>query len=208
MKRLAILGASGHGKVVADIAELTGWDEVVFFDDAWPALKNNSVWSVIGNTDKLLSALYEFSGVFVAIGNNDIRLSKLKLLRELNVPLPSIIHPSAIVSRYAKINEGCVICAGVVVNADTNIGFGSILNTACSVDHDCVLNEAVHVSPGVRLAGGTHVGQCAWIGIGAVVRQLITIGAYSVVGAGAAVVKNVPENTTVVGVPAQKISHR
>lgn len=203
MKRLAILGASGHGKVVADIAELSGWDEVVFFDDAWPDLKNNSVWSVVGNTDNLLSAFQEYSGVFVAIGNNDIRLNKLKLLRELEVPLPSIFHPSAVVSRYAKINDGCVICAGVVVNADANVGFGSILNTACSVDHDCVLSEAVHVSPGARLAGGTHVGQCAWIGIGTAVRQLITIGAYSVVGAGAAVVKNVPERTTVVGVPAE-----
>jgi len=203
VKRLAILGASGHGKVVADIAELTGWDEIVFFDDAWPELKNNSVWSVVGNTDNLLSVFHEFSGVFVAIGNNKTRLSKLKLLRELDIPLPSMIHPGAVVSRYAKISDSCVICAGVVVNTDSNIGFGSILNTACSIDHDCVLDESVHVSPGARLAGGTHVGQCAWIGIGAVVRQLITIGAYSVVGAGAVVVKNVPENTTVVGVPAQ-----
>ena len=203
MKRLAILGASGHGKVVADIAELTGWDEVVFFDDAWPVIKTNSVWPVIGSTNVLLESIGDFSGVFVAIGNNDTRLNKLNLLREFGASIPSIIHPNAVISRYSVIDDGCVVCAGVVVNADSRIGFGSILNTSCSIDHDSIIDESVHVSPGVRLAGGVKVGKCTWIGIGAVVRQLITIGAYSVVGAGAAVVKNVPESSTVIGVPAQ-----
>ncbi len=203
MNSLAILGASGHGKVVADIAELTGWDKIVFFDDAWPELTSNSAWPVMGNTENLFAGIDEFSGVFVAIGNNDTRLNKLKQLRDLGVSLPSIIHPNAVISRYSVIDDGCVICAGVVVNADSKIGFGSILNTGCSIDHDCIIDYAVHVSPGARLAGGAKVGKCTWIGIGAVVRQLITIGAYSVVGAGAAVVKNIPESTTVVGVPAQ-----
>lgn len=203
MKRLAILGASGHGKVVADAAELLGWDEVVFFDDAWPHVSHNSVWPVLGNTADLLASINEFSGVAIAIGNNITRLEKLNLLREQGIALPAIIHPDAVISRYAKIGEGSVVCAGVIVNADTQIGAGAILNTGCSIDHDCFLAEAVHISPGARLAGGTKVGICAWVGIGAVVRQLITIGAYSVVGAGAAVVKDVPENTTVVGIPAQ-----
>lgn len=203
MKRLAILGASGHGKVVADAAELSGWDEVVFFDDAWPSIKNNSVWAVLGNTADLLASISEFSGVAIAIGNNSVRLEKLNLLRNKGAVLPAIIHPQAVISRYAKIGEGSVVCAGVIVNADTQVGAGAILNTGCSIDHDCILAEAVHISPGARLAGGAKVGSCAWVGIGAVVRQLITIGAYSVVGAGAAVVKDVPESTTVVGVPAQ-----
>lgn len=203
MKRLAILGASGHGKVVADAAELSGWSEIVFFDDAWPDVKSNSVWPVLGNTADLLESVSEFSGVAVAIGNNAIRLEKLNLLRNQGVVLPAIIHPNSVVSRYAKIGDGSVVCAGVIVNADAQVGAGAILNTGCSIDHDCVLAEAVHISPGARLAGGTKVDACAWVGIGAVVRQLITIGADSVVGAGAAVVKDVPEGATVVGVPAQ-----
>lgn len=203
MKRLAILGASGHGKVVADAAELSGWNEIVFFDDAWPDVKSNSVWPVLGNTADLLESVSEFSGVAVAIGNNAIRLEKLNLLRNQGVVLPAIIHPNSVVSRYAKIGDGSVVCAGVIVNADAQVGVGAILNTGCSIDHDCVLAEAVHISPGARLAGGTKVDACAWVGIGAVVRQLITIGANSVVGAGAAVVKDVPEGATVVGVPAQ-----
>lgn len=203
MKRLAILGASGHGKVVADAAEISGWDDVVFFDDAWPECTHNSVWSVLGNTADLLASLDTFAGVAVAIGNNVIRLEKLTILREQGAILPVILHPQAIISRYAKIGEGSVICAGAVVNADACIGVGAILNTGCSVDHDCLLGDAVHISPGARLAGGVKVEQCGWVGIGAVVRQLVTVGAFSVVGAGAAVVKDVPEHTAVVGVPAQ-----
>ena len=205
MKRLAILGASGHGKVVADAAELSGWDEVVFFDDAWPQRNSNAIWPVMGNTAALLASLNDFSGVAVAIGNNRIRLEKLNLLREQGVFLPAIIHPQAVISRYANIGAGSVVCAGVVVNADTRIGAGAILNTGCSIDHDCVLADAVHISPGARLAGGVSVGECTWIGIGAVVRQLLTVGACSIVGAGAAVVKDVPAHATVVGVPAKEI---
>lgn len=203
MRKLAILGASGHGKVVADAAELSGWDEVVFFDDAWPECSSNSVWPVLGTTADLLASLEQFAGVAIAIGNNVIRYEKLQQLREHGAVLPAIIHPQAVISRYAHIGEGSVICAGVVVNADAQIGAAAILNTGCSVDHDCVLADAVHISPGARLAGGVRVGQCSWIGMGAVVRQLLTVGAYSVVGAGAAVVKNVAEHTAVIGVPAQ-----
>ena len=203
MRRLAILGASGHGKVVADAAELSGWDEVVFFDDAWPQVTSNSVWPVLGNTAALLDSLDAFAGVAIAIGNNVIRLDKLKQLREQGAILPVIIHPSAVISRYATLGEATVVCAGVVVNADARVGAAAILNTGCSVDHDCVLADAVHISPGARLAGGVQVGQCSWIGMGAVVRQLLSVGAYSVVGAGAAVVKNVGEHTAVIGVPAQ-----
>lgn len=203
MKRLAILGASGHGRVVADAAELSGWDEIIFFDDAWPDLKNNSVWPVIGNTVDLLTSANDFSGVAIAIGNNNIRIEKLNLFRQKGVSLPPIIHPQAVISRYSIINDGCFICAGVVVNAGAKIGFGSILNTGCSIDHDCVLADAVHISPGAGLAGGAKIGTCSWVGIGAVVRQFINIGSYSVVGAGAVVIKDVPEGVVVVGVPAQ-----
>mgnify|MGYP000238699965 CR=1 FL=1 len=203
MKRLAILGASGHGKVVADTAQLSGWDEVVFFDDAWPECSVNSAWPVLGKTIDLLACLGQFEGVVVAIGDNAIRLKKLIMLRENGAILPSIVHPQAVVSRYAHIDVGSVVFAGVVINADARIGMGAILNTGCSVDHDCLLADAVHISPGARLAGGVNVDQCVWVGMGAVVKQLLTVGAYSIVGAGAVVVKNVLENTVVKGVPAK-----
>lgn len=202
MRRLALLGASGHGKVIADMAEFCGWDEIVFFDDAWSEIECNGHWDVVGNSEHLLSRLSEFHGVLVAIGNNKIRFEKLDWLKKHKAPVVTLIHPAAVISRYATIALGSVVMAGVVVNADTQIGEGAILNTGCSIDHDCMLGNCVHLSPGAQLAGGVKVGDYSWVGIGAVVRQLITIGEHSVIGAGAAVVKDVPDGVRVIGVPA------
>ena len=200
---LAILGASGHGKVLADIAELTGWEDIVFFDDAWPGKTKNGPWRVVGNTQKLFENLSDYNGVIVAIGNNKIRQQKLQQLDNADAKIITLIHPSATVSRYAQIGLGSVIVAGAVINPDCIIGSGAIINTCSSIGHDCNLGEAVHVCPGTRLAGGTEVGDRAWVGVGSSVRQLIKIGADAVVGAGSVVVKDVLENTTVMGVPAK-----
>lgn len=202
MRKLAILGASGHGKVVADCAGLCGWQEVLFFDDAWPQLQQNGHWSVIGGTDDLMHALAQYDGVLVAIGNNRIRQQKLTLLRDAGAALITLIHPAATVSAFASLGQGTVVFAGAVINVDARIGEGAIINTCASVDHDCVLGDAVHVSPGAHLAGAVSIGDRSWIGVGAVIRQLISVGDDVTVGAGAVVVKNVEAGRTVVGVPA------
>jgi sugar O-acyltransferase (sialic acid O-acetyltransferase NeuD family) len=117
----------------------------------------------------------------------------------------TLVHPAATVSRYAVIGEGTVVFAGAVVNAGARIGTAAILNTSCSIDHDCLLDDAVHISPGARLAGGVQVGDLSWVGIGASGRQLISIGQRVVVGAGSAVVSEIPDDLTVAGVPAQRM---
>ncbi len=205
MSRLAILGASGHGKVVADTAECCGWQSIEFFDDAWPDLQRNGVWSVVGNTKSLMERLDHFDGVLVAIGNNCVRHAKLIELQRAGARLVNLIHPAANVSRYAVICKGTVVFAGVVVNADASVGMGGILNTGCSIDHDCMLGAAVHISPGARLAGSVQVGNQSWIGIGASVRQLIRIGQRVMVGAGSAVISDISDDVTVAGVPAKRM---
>ena len=205
MKKLAILGASGHGKVAADTAECCGWQAIEFFDDAWPDLQRNGIWPVVGDMTALMERLAEFKGVVVAIGNNRIRHAKLLELHAAGALLETLVHPDASVSRYASIGQGTVILAGAVVNADASVALGGILNTSCSIDHDCVLGEAVHISPGARLAGGVQIGDLSWVGIGASVRQLICIGQRVMVGAGSVVVSDVPDDVTVAGVPAKRI---
>ncbi|MBS4149333.1 acetyltransferase [Stutzerimonas balearica] len=205
MSKLAIFGASGHGKVVADTAECCGWHTVQFFDDAWPGLQKNSCWPVVGDMKDLLERLSDFDGVVVALGNNAIRHAKLLELRDAGARLATLVHPAASVSRYASIGQGTLVCAGAVVNAAASVAIGGILNTGCSIDHDCVLGEAVHISPGARLGGGVHIGSQSWVGIGASVRQLICIGQRSIVGAGSVVVSDIPDDITVVGVPAKRM---
>lgn len=202
--QLAILGASGHGKVVADMAELLGY-ACVFFDDAYPDKQTNEVWSIVGTSADLYTRLSEFAGVAVAIGNNAIRAQKLQELQNLGAVLPCLIHPNAVVSQYARIGAGSVVFAGVAVNAFTQVGMGAILNTGCTVDHDCRLGDAVHVSPGANLAGGVTVEDHAWVGIGASIRQLATIGANATIGASCVVLKNIPADAVVVGNPAKPL---
>lgn len=203
MKSLAILGASGHGKVVAEAALAGGWGSVEFYDDAWPTKRRIGKWVVSGDTAALVKAVSRFDGVIVAIGGNAIRMDKMALLCSEGALLVTIIHPAATISASALLGEGAAVMAGVVVNADAVVGAGAILNTSCSIDHDCVLGDGVHISPGAHLAGGVRVGELAWVGIGASVRQGVTIGRAALIGAGAAVVSDIADNLTVAGVPAK-----
>lgn len=205
---LALLGASGHGKVVADAAFASGWRSVVFFDDVWPQLSFNGSWPVIGATANLLARLQEFDGVLVSIGNAAVRVRKQRELVEAGARLVSIIHPRACVSPSAQLGLGSVVMAGVVINADAQVGDACIVNTCASVDHDCRLADGVHVSPGAHLCGDVRVGSCSWVGVGASVRQGIRIGANVMVGAGAVVVNPVHDGMTVVGCPAAPLQHR
>ncbi|KTD06813.1 acetyltransferase [Legionella jamestowniensis] len=203
MKKLAILGASGHGKVIADAALLAGWKEIIFFDDKWPMLTKISHWDVIGDSRSLIEQKGNYDGVIVGIGANSIRLEKIKNLLRANIPVVSIVHPAATISPYAFLAVGTVVLANAVVNIDARCGLGCIINTSASVDHDCMIGDGVHISPGAHLAGNVQIGNLSWIGIGASVRQKIVIGSEVIVGAGAAVVESIADNWTVVGVPAK-----
>ena len=205
MNTLALLGASGHGKVVADVALAARWKSVVFFDDAWPYRADNGHWPVVGNTAALLANLSQFDGVIVAIGNCSIRWKKQQELQAAGACMATVVHPKAFVSDYAKLGLGTVVMAGAVVNVDAVIGNACIINTGASVDHDCTLADGVHISPGAHLSGNVSVGSCSWVGVGAAVRQGMHISASVMVGAGAVVVKPVPHGQTVVGNPARLI---
>ncbi|MCF7504169.1 acetyltransferase [Vibrio sp. L3-7] len=206
MNRCAILGASGHGKVVADIAECNGYSQIDFFDDRWPQLTRHECWAVQGNTEALLADVEKYDLVVVSIGNNTVRLEKQRILKDAGGTFKALVHPKAIVSHYAQVGAGSVVMANAVVGSFANVGQACIINTSSSVDHDCVLLDGVHISPGANLAGNVNVGEGAWIGIGAQVKQLINIGSFSVIGAGATVVSDIPNNKVAFGIPAKCIN--
>lgn len=204
--RLAILGASGHGKVIADMALLLGYSEIVFFDDAWPIESKVSRWSIVGTTKSLLVALAGFDAVIVGIGDNLTRLEKQAMLVNASAPLVTLAHPTALVSRFAQIGRGSVICASASVCVDALLGSAVIVNTGATVDHDCRVEDAAHIAPGVHLSGNVHVGTKSWIGVGACVKQGIHVGSDVVVGAGAVVISDIPDGVTVIGNPARPMT--
>lgn len=205
MKRLAIIGASGHGKVVADVAELVGWQYIVFYDDAWPSIDSVGAWPVVGRTSDLVDCIDAYDSFFVAIGNNEVRWEKFKYLSEFKHNSAILVHPAAIVSKYAVLEEGTVVMANAVINSFATLCRASIVNTGATIDHDCVLEAATHVSPGANLAGRVLLGKMSWVGIGANIIQEIVIGDNVIVGAGATVVNNIDSGLTVVGLPARPI---
>jgi UDP-N-acetylbacillosamine N-acetyltransferase len=194
--KIAIYGKSGHGKVLADIARARGFKEILWIDD-----------------DPKKEALrfldfYEFYHdvpVLLGIGDNHTRQKLFYSLKSKGFLLPSIAHPSAIISESAQLNDGSVVMPNAVINADVKIAEGVIINTGAIIEHDCILEDFVHISPKVALAGGVKVSKFSHIGIGANVIQGVKIGENTKVGAGASVLRDLPSNVTAVGIPAKVI---
>ncbi len=195
-KKLIIVGASGHGKVVADIAVLNGYKDIVFLDDD-ESKRECTGFPIVGRT---LEAVDMSGDKIVAVGNPNNR-EKL----QSNLKTVSLIHPSAIIGRNVEIGEGTVVMAGAIINPETKIGKGCIINTSSSVDHDCVIGDYVHVAVGAHVCGTVQIGNRTWIGAGATVSNNINICDDVTIGAGAVVVKDIKEPGTYVGVPAKKI---
>ena len=204
--KLLIIGAGGHGRVVADTAQVSGqWSEFAFVDSRYPQLTQSGQWPVVGNDEMLLSLQEDYSSVVVAVGDNKGRLRLHEIAQQAGFQLVVVVHPSAVVGSDVKLGEGTVVFAGAVINYGATLGRSCVINTAATIDHDCSLDDGVHLSPGVHLAGGVTIGECSWVGMGASVIQQITIDKDAVVGAGAAVINNIEQGATVVGVPAKNI---
>lgn len=199
-KKIVIIGAGGHGRVVADIAEACGDTVIGFLDDSNTI--NNKV-NIIGKSVDAEKYCDGATELFVAVGNCKIRE---KLMNSLpNAKWYTAIHPSAIISPSAVIGEGTCVMPNAVVNNSAVIGRGTIINTCASVDHDDVIGDFVHIACGAHLAGTVTVGNGTWVGIGSIISNNVSLCANLMVGAGAVVVKDITEEGTYVGVPARKI---
>ena len=202
--KLIIIGASGHGKVVADIAiKMNKWQSIAFLDDD-ESIKTSMGLEVIGTTADAFTYKDE-ADFFVAIGSNATREKIQEKLIEEGVNVVSLIHPSSVIGTEVEIGIGTAVMAGVVVNSSTRIGKGCIINTSASLDHDNVIEDYVHISPGVNMAGTVKIGKRSWLGIGSVVNNNVNICSRCKVGAGAVVVKDITEPGTYVGVPARRV---
>lgn len=198
MKKLTIIGASGHGKVVADIAKLNGYQVIEFLDDNETA-KFCGTYSVAGKSKDVLKT---HNDVFIAIGNSVIRKKMLEQIIE-NRNVPILVHPDAVIADDVMIGPGTVVMAGVVINSGTIIGKGVIVNTCSSIDHDCVVGDYVHIAVGSHLCGTVNVKENTWIGAGTTISNNIEICDSCLIGAGSVVIRNLEKPGTYIGVPAK-----
>jgi len=195
MKSIYIYGSSGHGLVVADIAFLLGYTDIIFIDDG----ENDFLaFEDIKNNHKNIPLAF-------GIGCNKTRRELFKKVRDSGISIITLIHPTAVVSKSAEIKQGTVIMPNVVVNAHAYIGQGVILNSGCVIEHENRIESFVHISPNVSLAGNVVVKELSHIGIGVSIIQNITIGKFCVIGAGSVVLTDIKDNTLAYGVPCKEI---
>lgn len=200
--RLFILGAGGHGKVVADAASLTEcWSEILFLDDRFPSLKACESWPVVGAFDAVSAKTRPGDQAIVGLGSSVARETLAEELKTLCIPLATVVHPQASFSAGSTVGAGTVVLAGSTVAISARIGEGCIINARASVDHDGVVGDFSHICPGAHVGATAVVGTHCWIGIGALVENNITLGNKIIVGAGAAVVQDVATDTTMTGAP-------
>ncbi len=202
--KLLIIGASGHGKVVADIAiSMHNWQYIAFLDDnvdIQPPLGMD----VIGRSSEASRYIAEYD-VIVAIGDNKIREKVQTQLEEAGANIPVLIHPCAVIGEQVEVGTGTVVMAGVVINCSSRVGSGCIVNTGATIDHDNILEAYVHLSPGVHTGGNVGIGKGTWLGVGSAVINNINITGGCIIGAGAVVIGDIKEAGTYIGIPAKKL---
>jgi len=206
-KKVLVWGAGGHGKVIVDALMAGGeWEVVGILDEdekKWGVeVLGVKVFSLEGGVAEAAKRL-ECGRVAIAIGDNYARFEKFEQVRRADLTPMNVVHPSAHVSRFAKLGEGVAILAGATINPGTTIEDNVCVNTSASVDHDNYLEISCHIFPNATLTGGVRIAEFAYVGSGAVVAPNLTVEKYSYVGAGAVVLVNVAEGTVVFGVPAK-----
>ena len=203
-KKVVIIGAGGHAKVIADIIEKSGDEIVGFLDD------NKEIGTTIINEYKVIGDLNnrftmavtkENLEFIIAIGDNKKRE---EISHSPNLKFYTAIHPSAQIGLDVRIEEGTVVMANVCINSSARIGKHCIINTGAIIEHDNIIEDFVHISPNTSLGGTVKIGESTHVGIGSIVKNNITICKNCTIGAGAVVVKNILEEGTYVGVPARE----
>ncbi|NLK95368.1 MAG: sialic acid O-acetyltransferase [Clostridiales bacterium] len=184
MSNLLIIGAGGHGKVVAEAAELENkYDKISFLDDN-NDVKNVFDFKVIGKINEYGKFANEYKYAFVAIGNNEKRLKLINKLMKAGYSVPNVIHPKSYVSKYSSVGLGTVILSGAVVNVNSKVGVGCILNINSTIDHDCNIGNGVHISSGAVIRSMVNIQDLSVIGPGACITSGKVISKNSLIDAG------------------------
>jgi len=211
MTDIVIVGAGGLGRSIAGLIEDINrqgraWN-ILGFVDQNQALHGKVInhYPVLGSLDWLKE---KSISVVMGIGDPLARKAVMEKLGGTLNNYPVLVHPSALVSRHACLGRGVVVCQGSVVNIDSALENHSLVNPLCTIGHDSIIGSYCMLMPGVNVAGNVRLEECVSVGMGAAIIQGITIGARTVIGAGAVVVRDLPADCTAVGAPAKPIKFR
>lgn len=204
-RKVVIIGAGGHAKVVIDILKSDPAIDIVGCTDQNPGRTIAGI-PVIGDDSILPELLRQgVSHAFVAIGGNRLRLKLAERALEQGFQLVNAVSPRAYVADSAKLGVGIAVMPGAIVAPEVELMDYAIVNTNASVDHEGVIGRACHIAPGSALSGNVTVGEGSFLGTGTSVIDGISIGAWSMIGAGSVVVKPLPDRCLAFGVPAKVI---
>ncbi len=207
MKSLLIWGAGDQGTVALECAlAMNVYESIDFLDLKEKGRRDIPGYVIYSERETVVDELLKaYDEVIVATGDNNLREQKTALLTSRGIVMPNLIHPTAVVSPSARIAAGCTVLANAVIHTNASVGMGCIVNTASIVEHDCVIGDFVNLSPKTAMVGHTKIGNKSFLGIGCTIIDAITVGKEAVIGAGAVVIRDVPEHAVVSGVPAKGI---
>lgn len=203
-EKVVLIGAGGHAKVIIDILRQSNKYEIIGLTD------RNIVGETILNVpvigfDSALKKIYDHGvkNAFVAIGDNKKRRELINYTQKIGYNLINAVSSKTYISSTVKLGKGIAIMPGVIINPDSTIGDNSIVNTGSTIDHDCFISKNVHIAPGCNLAGKVTLGEGVLMGIGCKCIPEISIGPWSILGAGSVIVQDIPAYSVAIGVPAR-----
>ncbi len=215
-KRIIIIGAGGLAReiewLIRDINrtgahyDFTGY----VVSDMSKIGPHDTLDQLRGDYDWLVRNARSIDAVTIGIGTPALRLKVANEVKQIlpSLEWPALVHPSAILdTESARIADGAQICANVTGTVNLTIGSFSLCNLSCTLGHEAVIGKGCVINPGANISGGVSLGDCVLVGTGAQVLQYVKVGARTIIGSGAVVTKDVPNDVTVVGVPAKAVTY-
>ena len=202
---LVIIGAGGHGRVVADLALRTGFSVAGFLDRSLEVRRDGI--PVLGGDDLMETMVKRQNRLAMGLGSRSAwkrRITLCERIDRLESSVPTLIDPEAGVMPSVEIGRGTQVLMGARIQTGVTIEAWCVVNTAAVIEHDCWVHSNVHVAPGAILCGGVTVGEGAFIGAGSTVMEGVFVGAHATVGMGAVVIGDVPNGQVVAGIPARR----
>ena len=204
-KKIAIIGYSGHGLVVAEAAIAKGYN-LKYYIEREETRVNYFKLEYLGDEMHSTSEAWNKPDQYIlGVGDNLIRKKIVDRFTKRNKEIINVFHPSISLSKHISTGMGNFFSRHVSVNIGTRIGSYCILNTGSIIEHECLIHDFVHIGPGATLAGNVEIGKGSFVGANSVVKQGVKIGENVIIGAGTVIIKNVSDNTTVVGNPGKNI---